>query len=524
MSFNIKKIHLIFSRVNIAILLVAVPLLAAFSLRWPIMNDLALNLYNGYLMSAFHAIPYRDFFDVNAPGTHFFYYFIHVLSNGSGLICRIIDLVLLAGLGLSTYILLRPYGKKAAVASPLIFSVMYLAMGPSQSLQREYVTLLPLALALVAAFRIPAMPVFSRSLVIGLLFGMAASIKPLLVIVLPFLLVFVSLRWHDPRESEGSLYSALGRSVAGAGAGFACVCLAFGIYFGVHGTLGPFLEIVRQYWPLYNKLDESGFTYERVPIWAWARWVKTFPFISAIPFFSLSVLGAVLLPIQKMSRERKLETGALFALVLCSFAYIPLSNKFWLYHWIPLYYSLSIFTGFSIQAGGAAAQGLRVPVLAVVLTVISIPFGFLADEAAMAKQHRTHVVNQGDVDEIQRFLQTRLGSQDTVLPLDMVSGAINGMYRARARLAGKFNSDYYFYHHTDRPIIQKLRRELLRTFTDHPPRFIIRFHESWRPIGPYSDRSFPEFERIIETQYETVLASERFVIMRQKSPQPEPRP
>jgi hypothetical protein len=515
-KYHVKKINSLFPRFNTAILFAAAGLLAAFSLRWPVMNDLALNLYKGFLVSAFHYVPYRDFFDINAPGTLFIYSFIHRISNGSDLVCRIIDLTLLAGLSLCTVFLLRPFGKKVATASTLVFSIMYLGMGPFQSMQREYVALLPLALALVMAFRLPRMPVFMRSIIIGLFFGIASSIKPLLVIYLPFLLFFTSMRWTDPLKRAGSVYSKMWPYFIWAGVGFACVWFAFFIYFGIHGTIGSFMEFAGQYWPLYNKLDESGYAHAHVPVLAWSRWTKTFPFINAVPFFSLFVLGAVLLPFQKMGREEKFEVGALLAMVLCFFVYIPLTNKFWLYHWIPLYYGLSLFTGFAIQAGATVVSGLRIPVLISVFTVISIPFGFLAEEVSMAKRHQFHVVNEGDVEEIQLFLQSRMDKETTVLPLDVVSGAIHGMYRVKTRLAGRFIHDFYYYHHTDKPIIQKFRRELLQTLADHPPQFIIRVHDTWRPIGPYSDRSFPELECILETQYEPALNSKRFVILQRK--------
>ncbi len=103
-----------------------------------------------------------------------------------------------------------------------------------------------------------------------------------------------------------------------------------------------------------------------------------------------------------------------------------------------------------------------------------------------------------------------------MLPLDVTDGAIHAMYRARTPLHGRFIYDLHFYHHARDPYIWSLRRELLRTFRDDPPDYVLSV-DSWRPRGPGA-ADFPDLEELLAREYTIVLRTQHAQVLRRKSP------
>ncbi|MDP1546765.1 MAG: hypothetical protein Q8L87_12140, partial [Anaerolineales bacterium] len=137
-----------------ALILLAALLIAqaAFSLQWPITHDEAPLLYEVFLMQS-GKIPYRDFYDFQMPGVYIAYYLLGIVSGFGPVRLRILDLLILAVLMVITYFAMRRFGKLPAIAGGILFGLKYLQGGPSLVLQREYLLLVFLALALFIGLR-----------------------------------------------------------------------------------------------------------------------------------------------------------------------------------------------------------------------------------------------------------------------------------------------------------------------------------------------------------------------------------
>src|SRR5688572_7706216 len=178
---------------NLLIILLAALLIAqaGFSIKWPIAHDEAPLFYEAFLMHEEDRVPYRDIFDFQMPGSYAAYYALGVLGGFNHFRIRILDLSILFGLLTITYLFMRGFGKLPALGAALLFGLKYPQGGPSMSLQRDYLLLVFIALALWITMR-EDLTLRDRVL-IGLFLGLAGVIKPHASLgLLPMLLFVIS--------------------------------------------------------------------------------------------------------------------------------------------------------------------------------------------------------------------------------------------------------------------------------------------------------------------------------------------
>ncbi len=144
MSISLQRITAIFLVLLAALLIVQ----AAFSLQWTPTHDEGPLFYEAFLMQN-GAVPYKDFFDFQMPGSFIAYYLLGLVSGFGSLRIRILDLTILAAILVITYLAMRRFGKPIAFAALILFGLKYLGGGPSLSLQREYLILIFISLSLL---------------------------------------------------------------------------------------------------------------------------------------------------------------------------------------------------------------------------------------------------------------------------------------------------------------------------------------------------------------------------------------
>ena len=126
---------------------------AWLSLQWPIAHDEAPLFYEAFLMRAEGSIPYRDIFDFQMPGSFAAYYALGTLSGFNAFGIRILDILILLSLIIITFFFMQRFGKMSAFAAAILFGLKYLQGGPSMALQREYLLLIFIALAVWISMR-----------------------------------------------------------------------------------------------------------------------------------------------------------------------------------------------------------------------------------------------------------------------------------------------------------------------------------------------------------------------------------
>jgi hypothetical protein len=498
-------------RITVVILFVLAALVllvtAVESCNWRYVHDSPLMLYAGFLMDRYGAVPYRDFFDMNMPGTYWVMWVEGRVFGWSDLAFRAFDLLWLTVLCALTFLWIRPFGRLSAIFAFMAFPLWYLLAGPSMSLQREYMALLPFASVLVISCAgLNASPQV-RCFCAGVLAAATVLIKPqFLFLSLPALIFLM-------RQIKAQQVN-IARPVIFLFVGLLVPCGATLLYLLLTHSLQAFLDISLNYWPLYTHMTGS-----HSPISGVDRWF----YIAESTFKGLWTLylPMALLGLFALSRDSTMNNRFMLvaAMLLLSAIYPAFSGQFWSYHWIPFQYVALCASSLSIRSlqNERVALPSLLPLSTGVFLLCSLCALCAHQADAMIRpavnQYETRPLKLGVPDEIHDFLRTNMREGDTVQPLDWTGGAVHGMLLARARLATRFMYDFHFYHHISSPYIQKLRREFMNELSESKPRFIIEVLENkpW-PQGPDTTREFPELQLYLQQRYHAVQIGQTYRI------------
>ncbi len=477
------------------------------SLRWRIAHDQAPLLYETYLMGAEGRLPYRDLFDFQMPGTYAVYFLLGWASRFGDFRLRLLDLALLLALLGITFLLMRRFGGKSALLASLLFGLKYLQGGPSMALQREYLMLLFLACGIWLAFAETKTRL--TFLLLGLCFGIATTIKPHAAIgLIPLLLAEVLPAPGGSTRTSGLILS---RVLLPALGGFLLPLAAVTFWLARGGMLAPFLEIARNYWPLYAQINGEM---EVLP--GAARWLFTLRQTARLGGNAVWLLpaGLGLILAESAFRPfplRRQQIFTLAGLTLTYALYPAFSGQFFDYHWLPFLYFAGLLTSLCLLE--SASPRLQVTAVLALLLVIAIN---VRPPAAVLRQLAGKPIAPigGRVDRLADFLQKHLRPGDAVQPLDWTGGTLQAMLISRASLATPFVFDFYFYHHISHPYIQALRARFLQALQEHPPRFILEITSPDKPwvSGLDTSRDFPALRQFLQENYRPVQQKEDYVI------------
>ncbi|MBX3004671.1 MAG: glycosyltransferase family 39 protein [Anaerolineales bacterium] len=495
---------------SLGLLSLYVLLVASFSLQWRMLHDAPILMYLALLIDKFGYVPYRDFLDVNLPGSYLIYGLVGHLSGYSDLGFRIADLLYLTAISALTWLWMRIFGRMVAWASVILGAMLYFSYGQAISFQREFLILLPLLAALVATVRLPEQPFVRKYFIVGLLFGLAAAIKPHAALAMPCVLIYHA--WDAGQGRAIDWKRGLLAAVSSA-AGLGVPVLATIVYLWSVGALAGFVEMARNWWPLnFNITTElvimNGRAFRE---YLWNGYTAGIFTLWLIPMG----LGLWLaLSSQTLSAAAKRRVGLLVCLAACYSVYTLLAGKFFPYHWfIYLYFVTHIAALCFVRqpADGAwwkpAASLLFLWVLVPVL--LFPPTEFIAPALDM----EIPPPKNGRVDEIAAFLSTNLREGETVQPLDWTGGAVHAMLLAQARLATPVVYDVIFYQHISSPYVQSWRQRFMQALQAAPPRFIIEI-ETNKPwvSGPDTTRQFPALQAFIAAEYSIALQGDGYAV------------
>src|SRR5436190_18808294 len=160
---------------------VFVALLAWRSRGWPLIHDVALMHYVAWRIGE-GAIPYRDLFDMNQPGTYLIHLAVLRALGGGDLGWRLLDLGWLAATAGAIALFAAPWGALASAAAALLFATYHLAGGAWQAGQRDFLLCVFLIAGALGVTRWLESAAGARARVAllcgGLALGAAMTIKP----------------------------------------------------------------------------------------------------------------------------------------------------------------------------------------------------------------------------------------------------------------------------------------------------------------------------------------------------------
>ena len=511
----ILRILLIIVLVFLGLLLV---LQARNSLHWRMEQDTPLLHYAAFLMNTFGSIPYRDIFETSMPGTFFFHAAVGSLFGYSDAAFFMVNLVILAILLAAAYLFMSRFGKTTALFGVILFGLIYFGKGQTIILQRDFLGLVPVVLALLL---IPPDSKKSvtpgRFFVAGFLLGCASLFKPHLSISLPIFLVYM-LWLRQRNHPQPRLFTCIVLS----GAGFLLPISLTLAWLALNGALSAFLDIFWRYLPLHTSISGGHEALRGTERGLYL--LRNVVRVGGYPWLVVCALIVAAWLIANRNEEKSINSQAWLLLALAAaYALYPVfGGKFWSYHYIPFAFFISLSSALCVslffEARGnrhalLASLSLVVFLGAVLLelNIVSYTQNVIADIAPPAG---THAPKQGRVDELASWLESRLATGDTVQPLDWTGGSIHAMLLAKARLATRFMYDYHFYHDVSNPFIQSLRNTFIEELYAEQPRFIIQVmtHKPW-VFGVDTTREFPALEIFLAENYSPVFEGDGYTVL-----------
>lgn len=501
MSNNLQRIT------TIVLILLAALLIAqaAFSLQWPIAHDEAPLFYEAFLMQN-GQVPYKDFFDFQMPGSFFAYYILGILSNFGPLRIRILDLILLAAISTITYFAMQKrFGTSTALAAPILFALKYLQGGPNLSLQREYIVLIFISLSIWIG--VTDSLTFRKRLMLGLLYGLAATLKPHAALgLLPFLLFDIA----DLRQRrEFSLPSLAKQLIFPTTIGFAIPISLITLYLAITHSLSPLIDIILNYVPLYTQINgEMAITPSG------ERMAYLLNQARGLGGNALWLIPAAF----GMYLNRDRQTYLLASLAAIYALYPALTGQFFPYHYIPFIYTIILVASLSLSSNYQLPitnpPSFLFPLSSTIL-LATILITVKPSQTFLRQLEGKDVAIAADrAAQISTFLEKNLEPGDQVQPLDWTGGSLLAMLETRAPIATSYVFDFYFYHHVSNPYIQSLRADFMTQLGGSKPRFIIEVTAIDKPwvSGEDTSRDFPELRAFLNEYYSVTMEKEDYVI------------
>jgi hypothetical protein len=486
-------------------------LLAAASLSSPMTLDTPLLHYWAWLVNEQQLAPYRDAFETSMPMTLLVHMGIGSILGYDDVHIRIADILILAVFCGLSFRWLRRIDTTAAWAASALFALVYLAHGTGMSLQRDYLAIIPIVAALGALPATDAPVRRSTWLLVGVLFALAALIKPhALLALIPLLWTY----WQRPLQESDAGSTGSWVDLMWLLLGLAMPVLLCAAWLASLGGLTAFIEMTLGYLPLHNQLNGNSEAIEGLQhveyLWGnfihlggYARWLGAALFGI---FYFLTCCTST--PRQK--REVMLVLG----LIMVFAVYPAVAGKFWRYHYLPLLYFLIVGASLllaqsrrSADKAGGNKLAARLPSLCFFLTIlVSVKHLYLLPAQAvntLAQTATEQTVADGRVAALENWLQQNLQAGDTLQVLDWGGGALHALLRARQPIATRFLYDYHFYHSQSEPLIHKLRAEFIEQLRAASPSYIIenRMNQGVRPHGRDTTPTFAALQQLLSENY-----------------------
>jgi hypothetical protein len=496
---------------------------AILGLQWRLLQDTPLLHYIAWLANEHDYVIYRDVFETSMPGAFIVHLLIGKLFGYSDLAFRLVDLTWLLCLSAASWVLMRRFSPFVGIAAALAFPITYIAYGPGMAMQRDYLALLPITLALVFAVKDDLRYEY-RALLTGCLFAVASSLKPQLGVGLPLVLLYLLLNTLTASAGKQSSVEIFLRTAVYAAVGFIAVISIPVLWLWSSGALFDFWEMFRSYLPLHVHMTGN---IETVTSAEHSDYVIR-KFIHGLRFYAPPGIFGVFIALRfgGLTQQQKHLVWLIAGLALVYGLTTALGGKFWLYHWIPFRFMVALCACLMLvplqrlRLHTVATMGMMALFAATLAIWVSLyghnkqSLRFPVNFAAQVRGFPPPAPKGGKVDEIAEFLlAAELQPDDRVLPVDWTEGAVHAMLIAEAQPASPFIYDYYFYHYISEPYIQSIRKRHIEALQAHPPRFIIDVTDKLKPSGIDTTDSFPQLDSLIQENYRVVKTGTNYRIL-----------
>jgi hypothetical protein len=485
------------------------------SFGWRVRGDSVYIHYLAYLINEHDFVPYRDLFEINMPGTYLFHIAIGKLFGYSDYALRMVNIAWLTATFVVTWFIMKSFGRVTAFASCLLFGIIHLGFGPDMSLQRDFIAILPIAIAiLIIIQRKPNHSVNFINFLLGLLFAIVALIKPYHAIGLPVLIVYNCI--YDSNESVKTLLKSCIVGGIFALFGFILILIIPFIWLWRIGALQAFLDIFSSYTPLYAQISgdlkvRDTFSHIMYTLYSYTNFKKLGILLMA------SFFGVYLVLTKSLSVATKRLSILLLLLSILYAISAAIGGKLWSYHLMPYIYFVSLSAAIVLYSPTLFANIYRLNILPLlVFIVVSTPIVQYSVSKQIFVEWKTPYELSKDIrrDEIAEYLNAHMLPTDKVQPLSWAGGTMEAMLASKAIPANLYITDFQFYHHVSTPYIQNLRADFISKLEAEKPRFIVDVSAYRQISGLDTSYEFPQLKEFIKQNYKKDYTGDDFEIFR----------
>ena len=474
------------------------------SLDWRVRGDSVYLHYVAYLINEHDFLPYKDLFEINLPATYLFHMAIGRLFGYSEFVLRFVNMVWLAATLMVTSVIMRPFGRASALASCMLFGIIYLGGGPYISLQREFISMLPISIALLLVTQKKNNHSTNVThFIIGALFSIVALIKPPLIIGFPAIVAYnCFIDINDNMVLRKKIQHCF-YGVFFALSGFILTLVIPFLWLWRIGVLEDFIDIFTNYLPLYAQMSGNlKFQEEYLNIEFMMSRIIVIKKLGVL--FLASAFGVYFhlknIPIKK---NRKLS----ILLLLLSAQYIiyaVITKKMWDTYLLPYLYFSSLGAATLLTSTDCYVNKKRFGILAIsvffISSIIIIEYSFY-QRVLINPKTKYEILAEERQDSMVAYFHENLSPNDKVQPLSWIGGTMEAMLNSEAILATPYIADLQFHHHVSTPYILKLREDFIKRLQRTKPKFIVDVRAGRWISGFDTDYNFPELEDLIQQHY-----------------------
>lgn len=494
-----------------ALLAAAASITFALSMNHPISADQAMLHYSAWLINERGFVFYRDIFELNFPAPFLFHSLLGQCFGYAALPLRFVDFALLSLLAVTTWKILAPLSRAAAVYAFSLFTLIYLINGGEFVLERDYLGILPAAAAFyfLSASTHVATPHW-RAAIAGVLCALACSMKPNFVVMVP-VLVWMMLRTRSEKNM-----SKLGVFFISA----LCSAAVPFIWVIQQGGLDAFIDIYKNFLPVYAN--------SRYDLWHYDSTAERL--LSLQKNYLLYGGTAILLAVPGLmwawaaSANNTDARQHIMPLALMTFAftlYEVIAGKFWLNHMFPSAYWTCLCMALLLKT--RQSWNAIFLLLTIFLLLVTASLGWVVSRHSATSMLAAYK-NEATQPEVWRARQMAaalhaagLKPDDTVQMLDIAGDGQAALLIAQATSATRHLIDVPLYMQPNSAATQALRQEFIQDLTAKKPAFIVYVDQFLHPGGGNRLNEFKALSTFIAEHYDIATMQDgSFTIFRRK--------
>jgi 4-amino-4-deoxy-L-arabinose transferase-like glycosyltransferase len=507
---------------------------AISSLWWPFGHDQGIFAWVGEVILN-GGTPYRDAWEVKGPLGHYVYALAQLLFGRTMWGIRLLDLCFLAlGLTALWWVTARLYNDTAARLAVALFTLWYASGGYWMTAQPDGWAAMLLAVVVACLIDKKGSTHLKPAVIGGAAIGLCCLVKLIYAAYLLLFVVYAIFYWPTHTSRRNLLWSIVVST-------FSCsvvIGLAMA-WFAYKGALADLLQIQFVFNGSVHRLAHTyslpgqilgviGFVQQ--------GWVA----IALLP----ATLGIAILWHRQRPLAAVIVTWAVLALLG-----VLVQNKFYPYHWLPLYGSLALATGGGLShllRGSRAASNLRehkdltlapypwfaklsttVLALVFILAMVAPTHSLLrwtlrvnGYESWNSYYEGFGTYDQGDFSfkadqEVARYVAAHTTAEDSVLVWGF-EVLVN--YLSGRRSPTRFGYNYPLSRGHENTVEQAYRTEFMQALRVDPPRYILVLDQDKNNLMPKTSRQFlndfPEFKSFLNKHYQLETTIEHFAIWR----------